>query len=78
MSYSTLPVTRFWFNAARQFHEVHLTGGKDYVQKNLGTEGNMSLGNTFQLLLNLVVFFDRHREQQWEVRRTLTSRRLED
>eukprot|EP00804_Cyclotella_cryptica_P002529 CCRYP_018878-RA/>CCRYP_018878-RA protein AED:0.03 eAED:0.03 QI:241/1/1/1/1/1/4/91/1031 len=56
---------QFWFNAARQFHEVHLTGGKDYVQKNLGTEGNISLGNTFQLLLNLVVFFDRHREQQW-------------
>ena len=26
----------------------------------------MSVGNTFQLLLNLVVFFDRHREQQWE------------
>lgn len=38
----------------------------------------MALGNTFQLLLNLVVFFDRHREQQWEVRTKLTSRRLGD
>jgi hypothetical protein len=26
----------------------------------------MSFGHTFQLLLNLVVFFDWHREQQWE------------
>ena len=26
----------------------------------------MSLGNTFQLLMNLVVFFDRCRENQWE------------
>jgi len=76
MSYSNLRVTRFWFHAAGQFHEVHLTGGKDYVQKNLGTEGNMSLGNTFQLLLNLVVFFDRHREQLWEVCTTFTSRHL--
>ena len=45
---------------------MHLAGGKNYVQNNLSAEGNMSLGNTFQLLLNLVVFFDRHREQQWE------------
>lgn len=26
----------------------------------------MSLGSTFQLLLNLIVFFDRHRDQQYE------------
>lgn len=26
----------------------------------------MSLGNTFQLLMNLMVFFDRCRENQWE------------
>lgn len=26
----------------------------------------MALGNTFQLLMNLVIFFDRCRENQWE------------
>lgn len=57
---------RFWFNAATQFHGIHLAGGRNYVQNNLQEEGNLSLGNTFQLLLNLIVFFDRHREQNWE------------
>ena len=57
---------QFWFNAATQFHHIHLTGGRNYVQNNLSSEGNMSLGNTFQLMLNLTVFFDKHREQQWE------------
>lgn len=57
---------RFWFNVASQFHTVHLTRGKTYVQNTLGAEGNMSLGNTFQLLMNLMVFFDRCREYQWE------------
>lgn len=70
MSYCNLfflqSIDRFWFNAAQQFHNIHLTGGKDYVQKNLMAEDSMSLGNTFQLLLNLGVFFDRHREQNWE------------
>ncbi|KAL7504917.1 hypothetical protein ACHAXN_002442 [Cyclotella atomus] len=57
---------QFWFNAAKQFHSIHLTNGKNYVQNNLSAEGSMSFGHTFQLLLNLVVFFDWHREQQWE------------
>jgi len=57
---------QFWFNAASQFHAIHLAQGRTYVQNTLDKEGNMSLGNTFQLLMNLVVFFDRCREQQWE------------
>lgn len=57
---------RFWFNAASQFHAIHLAHGRTYVQNTLDAEGNMSLGNTFQLLMNLVVFFDRCRENQWE------------
>jgi hypothetical protein len=59
-------LSRFWFNAASQFHAIHLAQGRTYVQKSLDSEGNMSLGNTFQLLMNLVVFFDRCRENQWE------------
>ena len=57
---------RFWFNAASQFHAIHLAHGRTYVQNTLDAEGNMPLGNTFQLLMNLVVFFDRCRENQWE------------
>mmetsp|Transcript_33976 Transcript_33976/g.69266 ORF Transcript_33976/g.69266 Transcript_33976/m.69266 type:complete len:1172 (+) Transcript_33976:31-3546(+) len=57
---------QFWFNAASQFHAIHLAHGKMYVQNALESEGRMSLGNTFQLLMNLVVFFDRCRENQWE------------
>ena len=56
----------FWFNAANQFHAIHLAHGKTYVQDALIAENRMSLGNTFQLLMNLVVFFDRCRESQWE------------
>ena len=36
------------------------------MQNTLDAEGNLSLGNTFQLLMNLMVFFDRCRENQWE------------
>ncbi len=57
---------QFWFNAASQFHAIHLAHGKMYVQNALESEGRMSLGNTFQLLMNLVVFFDRCRGNQWE------------
>eukprot|EP00984_Skeletonema_dohrnii_P011681 scaffold4689_cov142-Skeletonema_dohrnii-CCMP3373.AAC.2 len=57
---------QFWFSAASQFHAIHLAHGKMYVQNALESEGRMSLGNTFQLLMNLVVFFDRCRENQWE------------
>ena len=57
---------RFWFNAASQFHAIHLAQGRTYVQNTLNEEGNLSLGNTFQLLMNLVVFFDRCHDQQWE------------
>ena len=57
---------QFWFNAASQFHAIHLSDGKTYVQNTLDAEGKMSLGNTFQLLMNLVVFFDRCRDKQWE------------
>ena len=57
---------RFWFNAASQFHAIHLAPGRVYVQNNLNEEGNLALGNTFQLLMNLIVFFDRCNEQQYK------------
>lgn len=57
---------RFWFSAASQFHTIHLANGRNYVQSALDAEGCMSLGNTFQLLMNLVVFFDRCRDNQWD------------
>lgn len=57
---------RFWFNAASKFHAIHLAPGRTYVQTSLDDDGKLSLGNTFQLLMNLVVFFDRCRDQQWE------------
>jgi len=57
---------QFWFNAASQFHQLHLSPGKTYVVDTLNAEGCMSLGNTFQLLMNLIVFFDRCRDHQWE------------
>jgi len=57
---------RFWFDAAGRFHAVHLAPGRTYVQNALDAEGSMSLGNTFQLLMNLVVFFDRCRAEEWE------------
>ena len=57
---------RFWFNAASQFHAIHLIPGRTYVQTTLDAERNLSLGTTFQLLMNLVVFFDRCRDKQWE------------
>jgi hypothetical protein len=63
---SIFHLPRFWFNAASQFHAIHLAHGRTYVQNTLDAEGNISLGNTFQLLMNLVVFFDRCRENQWE------------
>jgi len=57
---------QFWFNAASEFHRIHLAQGRTYVQTTLDSEGSMALGNTFQLLMNLVIFFDRCRENQWE------------
>jgi len=64
--FATSSYPRFWFRAASQFHAIHLASGRTYVQTALDDDGNLSLGNTFQLLMNLVVFFDRCREQQWE------------
>eukprot|EP00978_Attheya_sp_CCMP212_P008187 scaffold19138_cov53-Attheya_sp.AAC.1 len=57
---------RFWRNAALQFHSIHLTQGRTHVIDALEKEGTLSLGNTFQLILNLMVFFDRCRNQEWE------------
>ncbi|KAL9186607.1 hypothetical protein ACHAXT_005845 [Thalassiosira profunda] len=57
---------QFWFHAASQFHALHLSNGRNYVQAALDAEGGMHLGNTFQLLMNLVVFFDRCQANQWD------------
>ncbi|EJK69819.1 hypothetical protein THAOC_08885 [Thalassiosira oceanica] len=57
---------QFWFNAAQKFHAMHLTEGRSYVQTSLSNEGQMELGNTFQLLMNLIVFVDRCRQGNLE------------
>ncbi len=57
----------FWRGAAQQFYETYLKGGT-HVIKVLEAEGNLPLGNTFQLLLNLMEFFDRCNKSNWMVR----------
>ena len=63
-----LDLVSFWFDAASRFHATHLCPGKSYVQDSFAKEGRLGLGNTFQLLMNLIVFFDRFNAQHWEVR----------
>ena len=54
------------FGSMRQvnFCAIHLSPGRSYVQTTLDAKGNISLGNTFQLLMHPVVFFERCRNQQ--------------
>lgn len=55
-----------WFTAAKNFQATYLTNRHTYVLKILENENNLHLGNTFQFLLNLMVFFDRCRGKEWE------------
>ncbi len=57
----------FWRDAAQKFYETYLKGGT-HIIKVLEAEGNIPLGNTFQLLLNLMEFFDRCDRRNWMVR----------
>jgi len=57
---------RFWKGAAEQFLNTYLANGQTHVIQVLEKERNLSLGNTFQMLLNLMTFFDRCNENQWQ------------
>ncbi len=56
----------FWRDAAVNFHQTYLSQGQTHVLQVLESDRNLSLGNTFQLLLNLMAFFDRCNEGKWE------------
>ena len=56
----------FWKSAAEQFMQTYLTNGQTHVLKVLEKERNLSLGNTFQMLLNLMSFFDRCKDKKWK------------
>ena len=57
----------FWRDAAVNFHGTYLAQGQNHVLQVLESEHNLSLGNTFQMLLNLMSFFDRCNDGNWEV-----------
>jgi hypothetical protein len=56
----------FWKSAAEQFMQTYLTNGQTHVLKVLEKERNLSLGNTFQMLLNLMSLFDRCKDKKWK------------
>lgn len=56
----------FWRNAALRFHSSYLAQGRTHVVNVLEKEGNFLLGFTFQLLLNLIMFFDHCRSHDWQ------------
>jgi hypothetical protein len=61
----------FWKGAAEQFLNTYLANGQTHVLQVIEKDRNLSLGNTFQMLLNLMTFFDRCNENQWQVRRDI-------
>ena len=65
---------KFWRTAALNFYQSHLSNGRTHVLQVLEKEETLHLGNTFQLLLNLLVFFDRCQEKEWQVRQILSHR----
>ena len=62
---------KFWRDAAVNFHQTYLSQGQTHVLQVLESDRNLSLGNTFQMLLNLMSFFDRCNDGQWEVSNSL-------
>ena len=56
----------FWRSAANTFHSIHLNGVRNHVIESLEVEDSLHLGNTFQLIMNLMVFFDRCQDRDWE------------
>jgi len=55
----------FWRNAAERFYSTYLRQGQTHVVQVLEVERNLSLGENFQMLLNLLSFFDRCSEGNW-------------
>ncbi len=58
---------QLWRDAALRFHSIYLSQGHSQVIQMLEAEQKISLGMDFQLLLNLMVFFDRCYNQDWNV-----------
>ena len=61
-----LLLCRFWYNSAVNFLAAHFSGNRTYVLQVLESDGNTDLGSIFQLLLNLMVFFDKFKSGEWE------------
>ena len=57
---------KFWKNAAVNFQQAHLAHGRTHVIEVLEQEGSLAVGETFQLLLNLMSFFDKFRMGEFE------------
>ncbi len=60
-----------WRDAAHKFHNMYLSQGHSQVIQVLEAEGQLSLGVDFQLLLNLMVFFERCYDEKWRVSPTV-------
>jgi len=56
----------FWRDAALRFHATYLLNGQTHVIQVLEKENKLPLGNAFELLLNLMAFFDLCSESKWE------------
>lgn len=57
----------FWRQASEQFLETYMSKGHMHVIQVLEKERQLPVGNTFQMLLNLMEFFDRCQDNKWEV-----------
>eukprot|EP00559_Dactyliosolen_fragilissimus_P005980 CAMPEP_0184865208 /NCGR_PEP_ID=MMETSP0580-20130426/17315_1 /TAXON_ID=1118495 /ORGANISM="Dactyliosolen fragilissimus" /LENGTH=988 /DNA_ID=CAMNT_0027364305 /DNA_START=27 /DNA_END=2993 /DNA_ORIENTATION=+ len=57
---------KFWYDAAINFHSTYLSQGRTHVVQMLEKEGNTWIGHAFQMILNLMVFFDRCYGKMWE------------
>ena len=56
-----------WRDAAHRFHSIYLSQGHSQVIQILEAEQQLNLAMDFQLLLNLMVFFDRCNDEDWKV-----------
>jgi len=54
-----------WRKVSFNFHSMYLSQGRTHVLQVLESEGNLSFGVDFQLILNLMAFFDRCRGDEW-------------
>jgi len=55
-----------WRDAALKFQNMYLSQGHSQVIHVLEAEGQLSLGTDFQLLLNLMVFFELCYDEKWK------------